>query len=133
MLKKKGKPEDQTGESDVLGPFFDQLVDAVRAEGVPSEFVHMLARLKSTLVSSKVTKMSAKDFTLEEAVDAFGLQFNEELMPPMQQSQRSRWRIEDMPETKEFKLTPCLRKAFQYSQVSVHSWLTIWLEQNHWL
>jgi hypothetical protein len=100
MPKKKGKPEDQTGKSDVLDAFFDQITDAFRAEEVPSKSARVLACLKPTLVSSEVTKMTAKDFTLKEAADAFGLLFNKELSKVPMIAQSQKWRIEHIPETK---------------------------------
>ena len=126
MPKKKGK-----SETEALNAFFDRIMDVFRTEGGSSSDLHLLARLKPTILPSEVKKMAAKDFTLRKAIDAYGLVFKEEFSAPYTSGRL--WRIEDIPETKGFQPTHCLCKTVQHSHVSVHSWLTIWLEQCRWL
>ena len=37
----------------------------------------------------------------------------------LQLSESLKWRIEDIPQTKDFVLTPCLRKSSQHSRLTV--------------
>jgi hypothetical protein len=46
--------------------------------------------------------MAAKEFPLEEALFAFGLEFNEELVQVLVLGVSLKWRIEDIPQMRDF-------------------------------
>jgi len=103
-------------EEDILDAFFDQVLDAFRAEDVPSESARKLANLRALLLDPKVSTMAATEFTIDEAVFAFGLEFSGGLVHlPIDIGESLKWRIEDIPQTKGFVLTPGLRKSFKHS------------------
>lgn len=52
--------------------------------------------------------MAAKDFTLNEAVEAFGLTYS----TVFESTQKHFWNIDQLQETKNFALTPCIGKTF---------------------
>jgi hypothetical protein len=96
---------------------FDQILDALCAEGVPLETTRKLAKLKAPILSPPIpTMVEAKDFNIDEAVCAFGLEFRSELIKVPGGVGLPQWRIQDIPETKEFVLTLRLRTSGKNSQ-----------------
>jgi hypothetical protein len=75
------------------------------------EFTEYLRQLKSQILSEAAeegeTKMAAKEFTLDEAVEAFNLKYS----AVMTEAKRHFWNIDDLPETKNFAPTPCISKV----------------------
>lgn len=77
---------------------------------VPLDFTRILASLKAPFLNPPVpTMIAAKDFTINEAVHAFGLKFHWETVGFPE------WRIEAIPETKGFISPSNLRKLFKHS------------------
>ena len=72
--------------------------------------------------------MAAEEFSLDEAVVAFGLEFSEGLVQIPIPGESLKWRIEDIPWTKDFVLTPCLRKSFKHPRSIMDPRLMVWLE-----
>ena len=60
----------------------------------------------------------AKDFTLEEVVDAFGLKYS--TVVSVETSIQQTWKIQDLPETQIFQTTPGLGKTLTDSYVANH-------------
>ena len=52
---------------------------------------------------------AAREFTLEEVVDAFGLKYS--TVVSAETSIQQTWNIQDVPETQNFQMTPCLGKT----------------------
>jgi hypothetical protein len=52
---------------------------------------------------------AAKEFTLEEVVDAFGLKYS--TVVSAETSIQQTWKIQDLPDTQNFQMTPCLGKT----------------------
>jgi hypothetical protein len=113
---------------DKLDAFFDRVLDALPAEGVSPEFAGKFANLKGSLINPDVSTMAATEFSLEEAVAAFGLESSERLVRFRIPGEPRKWRIEDIPEMKDFVLTPCLSKSFKHSRSTVDPSPMVWLE-----
>ena len=79
--------------------------------GSREDFKKYLIRLKSQVLSDlssaggKETKKAAKEFTLEEAVQTFGLTYSTVIS---QSSQKHYWKIDDLTEANDFEITPCI-------------------------
>ena len=106
-----------------LSSFFDRILDSYRAEDVPQEHIEKLAGLKRTLLNPCVPTKAAKDFCIQEAVFAFGLEpigfdgFLDGLPGP---GESFMWQIEEIPETKGFVVSPSMRKFFLLFQFRTH-------------
>jgi hypothetical protein len=110
-------------EQELLSTSFDQILDAISKEVAP-EVTSKIASLKSQVLNPGISRKAAKDFSLMEAVHAFGLKYSEEMVKVRGGGLRMLdWRIGAIPETKGFILTPCLRK---YSLFTVNSSLMVW-------
>jgi hypothetical protein len=119
----KRKRSDRTPE--VIGLVFDQIFAATSntdsnlpggtaASSHKQKFTQYLKQLKAQVLSEaaegeRETKMAAKEFTLEDAVEAFRLTYS----TVMSESKKHFWNIEDLPETKDFAQTPCISKTSQ--------------------
>ena len=68
--------------------------------------------------------IAAKEFTLEKAKKALGLKI-EELVQVAGQSESLTWRIQDIPETKDFVPTRFLGKSFKHSYSTVDPYLMV--------
>jgi hypothetical protein len=108
---------------------FDLILDALRAQGEPPEITRKIASLKAPILKPRVPTLAAKDFDIGDAVYAFGLKYRDRPvrtrggLPTF-----PKWRIEDIPETKEFVVTPCLGRSFKHSLSTVDPSLMVWLE-----
>ena len=103
---------------EVIGLVFDQIFAAASNTDSTSshkqQFTQHLRLLKAQILTKaaegeRETKMTAKDFTLEDAVEAFRLTYS----TVMSESKKHFWNIEDFPETKNFAQTPCISKTSQ--------------------
>jgi len=121
----KRKCSDRTPE--VIGLVFDRIFAAASnadsnlplaggttASSHTQKFTQYLKQLKAQVLSEaaegeREPKMAAKEFTLEDAVEAFRLTYS----TVMSESKKHFWNIEDLPETKDFAQTPCISKTSQ--------------------
>ena len=71
-----------------------------------------------------ISTLAAKEFSLEDAVLAFGLKFTDRVSGQVGSLE---WCIEDIPETKDFVCSPCLSKSFKHSRSTVDLYLMVWL------
>jgi hypothetical protein len=108
-------PQQQKEDPDA---FFDRVLKAFSAEDVSEESTQKLASLKSRL--PRISRMAAKDSTLEESVFAFGLEHNDESFKIPKSGESLNWRIEEIPETKDFPMNPCLCKSSAFVQLWTH-------------
>jgi hypothetical protein len=102
---------------DVIGPdiidsVFDRIFAAARKTGIEmdSPTHKLLKRLKMevlTGVAEGERKMSATEFTLDDAVDAFDLKYD-----PF--SILSHWNIHEFPAAMNFSQSPCIGKVLLY-------------------
>ncbi len=111
--------------------FFDRVLRAFRAEDVPRESTRKLAKLKDTLLKPGVPTKGATEFRIEQAIFAFGLVpvgVDEVVDKLPNVGESLKWPIEDIPETKDFIISPCLRKSLKHSRSTVDPSLMVWLE-----
>jgi hypothetical protein len=115
-------PPRQRQQKESLRDFFDRILRAFRTLNVPRESTQQLATLRGPLLTPAVPTKAATEFDIHQAVFAFGLVpegidevFDE--LPNVGESLR--WRIEDIPETQDFIISPCLRKSFKHSHLTV--------------
>jgi hypothetical protein len=94
--------------------FFGRIENAFRAEDVPREAAQKPASSRDPLIKPGVPTKAAKEFSIEQAVFAFGLvPVGIDEIP--NDGESLKWRIEDIPETQDFVVSPCLRKSFKHS------------------
>ena len=110
MTKRKRELED------VEAVFERILAVAANQRSIPDETLSaFLLWMKSKIVSQDqhdvVDKRSraAEEFTLEEAVHAFGLKYS--AGSSLSAQIRQTWQIQDMPGAQNFPMTPCLGKT----------------------
>jgi hypothetical protein len=73
--------------------------------------------------------MAATEFDLQRAVFAYGLVFKQRLVRvPDSEVAELRWCIEDLPQTKDFAVSPCLSKCFPVQRSTVDRPLMLLLE-----
>jgi hypothetical protein len=100
-----------------LHTFFGRVLNAFCAEDVPREATQKLANLRDPLFKPGVPTMAATEVQIDQAIFAFGLVpigiGTDEIVGEIPDEGESlKWRIEDIPETKDFVLSHCLRKSF---------------------
>ena len=85
-------------------------------ENVSQEHYQAHTSLKGPLLKPSLTD-AAKDFSIEQAVVAFGLKLDSEESGQVSNESGEvgspKWPIEDIPETKGFVLTPYMSKSFK--------------------
>jgi hypothetical protein len=120
LIMSKRKRTDKSLE--MIGLVFDQifaaasnmetdLPDGTTTSSRTLQFTEYLRHLKSQILSEATEeggkKKAAKEFTLDEAVEAFGLTYS----AVMSEAEQHFWNIDDLPETKNFTPTPCIGKC----------------------
>ena len=113
------------GKEDVVDATLKRVRDAFLTEDVSPEFSGLvskkIARLRAPPV---ISTMAAKEFSLKDAVLAFGLKFTDRVP---NQAGSPRWCVEDIPESKDFVCSPSLGKSFKCSRSTVDPYLMGWL------
>jgi hypothetical protein len=123
-------PRARERKEDLPRSFFGRIVNAFCAEDVSREATQKLAGLLDPLINAGVPTKAAKEFLIEQAVFAFGLEpvgIDEIVDEIPNDGESLKWHIEDIPETQDFVVSPCLRKLFKHS-VQLWTSLMLWLE-----
>jgi hypothetical protein len=114
MTKRKRSSE----AAENLDSVFNLIFTAINKtdDSIPKGTATWLKKLKRQLLSDlsggNEVRKAAKEFTMDEAVEAFGLTYTR---VRSQSAQKHFWKIEELPETKGFELTPCISKTFSQS------------------
>ena len=113
------------GNADIDDAALKRVLDAFLAEDVSPEFADLVAEnIASLRAPPEISTMTTKEFSLKEAVIAFGLKFNDRVPG---QVGSPKWCIQDIPETKRFVISPCLSKSVKRSRSNVDPYLMVWL------
>jgi len=99
--------------SEVANSFFEKLFSIANAsKSADSVTLKFLKELKNQVLSEdkESIRKAARDFTLNEVVQDFGLEYSSGLMD----AATYRWKIETLPEVKTFQPSACLGKASPY-------------------
>jgi hypothetical protein len=92
---------------------FERLFDIVNTSKPTNDVIlSILKKLKHQALSTaaeeeEFTRKAAKEFTLEEAVQTFGLIYTSSL----KQSEKHQWKIEVLPDVTTFQPSACLGKV----------------------
>ncbi|KAF8227706.1 hypothetical protein L208DRAFT_1405029, partial [Tricholoma matsutake] len=103
-------------DSEALNSIFDLISNASTVVEYSPDPKDYLAALKTQVLSDlssqgKEKTKTATDFTLDEAIDMFGLKFEQS---PDEFSQKHHWDIEKEMGMKEFPTTPCIAPLLNY-------------------
>jgi hypothetical protein len=102
-----------TDAEEEVNSFFDSIFDAASAVDISLD---SLSALKTRVLSNRLSKgkeqrKAATDFSMNDAIEIFGLKYEE---IPLKFSKKYRWDIENEEGMEEFPITPCIGETLMY-------------------